>query len=114
MPSFVVNCRKLIDAELLRRSSQVVSVAGGSVYIFGGELHPREPRDNDVHMITLDRSEWPAVINSQDSYLRGRHYDYYPARYDPVSVLPCRNRVGDLERKDLPLLRPGRARHGPD
>ena len=69
MASFAVKCRKLIDAEVLRRSSQVVSVVGGSAYIFGGELRPREPRDNDVHVVSIDGSEWLAVMNRQNSYL---------------------------------------------
>jgi hypothetical protein len=30
-----------------------VSTIGDTVYVFGGELQPREPRDNDVHTIVL-------------------------------------------------------------
>ncbi|KAJ5788222.1 hypothetical protein N7457_003212 [Penicillium paradoxum] len=45
---------KIIDAEILQRSSQVVSVVNRQVHIFGGELRPREPRDNNVHIVALD------------------------------------------------------------
>jgi hypothetical protein len=46
-------CHKLLENEILRRSSQIVSVINNQVYIFGGELLPREPRDNDVHAVSL-------------------------------------------------------------
>ena len=57
MANIVARCHKLVEAEILRRSSQVVSVVGDRVYIFGGELRPREPRDNDVHVVSLDSSK---------------------------------------------------------
>lgn len=57
MANIVARCHKLVEAEILRRSSQVVSVVGDKVYIFGGELRPREPRDNDVHVVSLDSSK---------------------------------------------------------
>lgn len=44
---------KVVDAEILQRSSQVLSVVGGLAYVFGGELRPREPRDNDMHVVAL-------------------------------------------------------------
>jgi hypothetical protein len=37
----------------LQRSSQTLSTIGSLALIFGGELHPREPRDNDVHILDL-------------------------------------------------------------
>lgn len=37
----------------LQRSSQTLSTIGNLALIFGGELHPREPRDSDVHIIDL-------------------------------------------------------------
>ncbi|KAL1966864.1 hypothetical protein VTN77DRAFT_3829 [Rasamsonia byssochlamydoides] len=47
---------KAVDAEeILQRSSQVLSVVDGRAYVFGGELRPREPRDNDVHVLELDK-----------------------------------------------------------
>ena len=57
MSSITAKCHKLIDAEILQRSSQVVSVVNGQAYIFGGELRPREPRDNDVHVVSLGSSK---------------------------------------------------------
>lgn len=44
---------KLATADALQRSSHTVSALGDTVYIFGGELKPREPRDNDVHTLKL-------------------------------------------------------------
>ena len=42
-----------IDAPPLPRSSHSISVIAGRAYIFGGEITPREPVDNDMHVITL-------------------------------------------------------------
>lgn len=42
---------KLLSADILQRSSQIISLTPDNVYIFGGELRPREPRDNDVHVV---------------------------------------------------------------
>lgn len=42
-----------IDAPPLPRSSHSLSVIAGRAYIFGGEITPREPVDNDMHIITL-------------------------------------------------------------
>ncbi|CAD0082351.1 unnamed protein product [Aureobasidium vineae] len=39
--------------KLLQRSSQTLSTLGDRALIFGGELHPREPRDNDVHILKI-------------------------------------------------------------
>ncbi|QKX64028.1 uncharacterized protein TRUGW13939_11201 [Talaromyces rugulosus] len=61
--AITVKCQKLLDAEILQRSSQVVSVVGNRAYIFGGELRPREPRDNGVHAVPLDDAT--ASINTQ-------------------------------------------------
>lgn len=42
-----------IDSAPLPRSSHTLSVVAGRAYIFGGEINPREPVDNDMHVITL-------------------------------------------------------------
>src|SRR5712675_1136822 len=42
-----------IDSTPLPRSSHTLSVIAGRAYIFGGEINPREPVDNDMHVITL-------------------------------------------------------------
>ncbi|KAJ4292603.1 hypothetical protein N0V90_009266 [Kalmusia sp. IMI 367209] len=44
---------RLHAAERLRRSSQVLSVIDNIVYIFGGEVQPRQPVDNQVDILTL-------------------------------------------------------------
>ncbi|KAJ5508979.1 hypothetical protein N7527_011122 [Penicillium freii] len=53
---------KVVEAEILQRSSQIVSVIDRQVYIFGGELRPREPRDNDVHTVSLQD---PATLSTK-------------------------------------------------
>lgn len=42
-----------INVPPLPRSSHSLSVVAGRAYIFGGEVNPREPVDNDMHIITL-------------------------------------------------------------
>ncbi|ORY57314.1 kelch domain-containing protein [Pseudomassariella vexata] len=44
----------------LPRSSHSLNVVAGSAYIFGGEVEPRKPVDNDMHIITLPFSGAPA------------------------------------------------------
>nr|ODN87317.1 hypothetical protein L203_03590 [Cryptococcus depauperatus CBS 7841] len=53
MAKIVATCHKILEDDMLRRSSQIVSVVGDRAYIFGGELRPREPRDNDIHAVSL-------------------------------------------------------------
>lgn len=53
MPALNPSWTKLVTNQQLQRSSHNVSVIDSTVYIFGGELKPREPRDNDVHKIGL-------------------------------------------------------------
>ncbi|CAG8889773.1 unnamed protein product [Penicillium egyptiacum] len=55
---------KVVEAEILQRSSQIVSVVDKQIYIFGGELRPREPRDNDVHLVSLGN---PATLSAKPS-----------------------------------------------
>lgn len=37
----------------LPRSSHSLDIISGNAYVFGGEINPREPVDNDMHVITL-------------------------------------------------------------
>jgi len=53
MTAISAKWQELLEAEVLQRSSQVLAVVDGQAYIFGGELRPREPRDNDVHVLSL-------------------------------------------------------------
>lgn len=45
--------RRLLSNERLRRSSQVVSVVDQTVCIFGGEVQPRQPVDNQIDVFSL-------------------------------------------------------------
>ena len=53
-----------VDLPSLPRSSHTVDVVSGSAYIFGGEFNPRQPVNNDVHVINLPLS----LSASADSY----------------------------------------------
>ncbi|KAI1850573.1 hypothetical protein JX266_003855 [Neoarthrinium moseri] len=44
----------------LPRSSHSLNVVAGSAYVFGGEVEPRQPVDNDMHIINLPISGAPA------------------------------------------------------
>jgi Galactose oxidase, central domain len=55
----MVTFKRIASADILRRSSQTVSVVGDSAYIFGGELEARKPRDNDVHVVNLGTGTSP-------------------------------------------------------
>ncbi|KAK5686655.1 hypothetical protein LTS10_002778 [Elasticomyces elasticus] len=44
-------------SELLQRSSHNVAVLGSKVYVFGGELKPRQPRDNDIFVLDTENQE---------------------------------------------------------
>lgn len=46
-----------IKAPSLPRSSHSLCVVGGRAYVFGGEIAPRQPVDNDMHIITLPSAE---------------------------------------------------------
>ncbi|ENH71733.1 Nitrile-specifier protein 5 [Fusarium oxysporum f. sp. cubense race 1] len=48
---------RITSSKRLYRSSQAVSSVGQKVYIFGGELLPREPVDNRVDVASLDTQE---------------------------------------------------------
>lgn len=53
MASIAATWTKIAASEQLQRSSHNVTAVGDSIYIFGGELKPREPRDNDLHKIDI-------------------------------------------------------------
>lgn len=46
--------KRLLDSDTLRRSSQVVASFGNQLFLFGGEIQPRQPVDNHVHLVSLD------------------------------------------------------------
>jgi hypothetical protein len=45
--------RKVADTARLQRSSHSMSVIGSQAWIFGGELQPRQPVDNQFDLIDL-------------------------------------------------------------
>lgn len=44
---------RLLAADRLRRSSQVVSAVGETVCVFGGEVVPRQPVDDKIDVISV-------------------------------------------------------------
>ena len=48
---------KVVQHNQLKRSSVCASAIGSTVYVFGGELQPRQPRDNHVHKILLSSND---------------------------------------------------------
>ena len=44
---------RLHSAERLRRSSHVLSIINNTAYIFGGEVHPRQPVDSQLDILPL-------------------------------------------------------------
>ncbi|KAK3634694.1 hypothetical protein LTR56_015121 [Elasticomyces elasticus] len=56
------------QSELLQRSSHNVAVLGSKIYVFGGELKPRQPRDNDIFVLdTGDEEPIAATATFVDS-----------------------------------------------
>ena len=51
----------IVSSVLLPRSSHSLSLVKGKLYIFGGEIEPRKPVDNDMHVFTLPSSGDDAV-----------------------------------------------------
>ena len=45
--------RKVAEDDVLKRSSHAVAAIDGVVYVFGGELVARQPRDGDVHAVDV-------------------------------------------------------------
>lgn len=72
-----------IDAPPLPRSSHTLSVIAGRAFIFGGEINPREPVDNDMHIITIPSG----TVSSAD-------YRSIPAKAESVGGPVPEKRVG--------------------
>ena len=51
-----VACERIPARETLPRSSHSLSIINGRAYIFGGEVRPREPVDNTMHVYILPSS----------------------------------------------------------
>ncbi|CAG9939883.1 unnamed protein product [Clonostachys rosea f. rosea IK726] len=53
MPANKATWTRIVSSASLDRSSQAASIVGNKLYIFGGELQPRQPVDNKIHVIDL-------------------------------------------------------------
>lgn len=53
MAAITASWAEVATSEQLQRSSHNVCAIGSSLFVFGGELKPREPRDNDLHKVEL-------------------------------------------------------------
>ncbi|KAL1867548.1 hypothetical protein VTK73DRAFT_4100 [Phialemonium thermophilum] len=85
-----------ISVPPLPRSSHSIDVVAGTAYIFGGELNPRQPVDNDVHAVTLPVSSAPA--------------DYYAIKARSENTASGIAREGKAaEGDDVPAPRVGHA-----
>jgi Kelch motif len=88
----------------LKRSSHTMNIVSGTAYIFGGEISPRQPVDNDMHVVSLPFSSAPA--------------DYYaikavPAKPDTtiVELIPeggegAEAQPREIEMQEVPLSPP--------
>jgi len=56
MSTIAVKWTRLASSARLKRSSQTVSVVANHAWIFGGELQPRQPVDNQFDLVELSKS----------------------------------------------------------
>jgi len=56
MSAITAKWTRLASTARLQRSSQTLSVVKNQAWIFGGELQPRQPVDNQLDIIELSRS----------------------------------------------------------
>jgi hypothetical protein len=61
--------KRLLNEDRLKRSSQVVSVIGDKVCIFGGEVLARQPIDNQVDVFSLKSGNIPHFIHPTNMVL---------------------------------------------
>lgn len=47
----------MAEHDILKRSSHAVAAVDGELFVFGGELVAREPRDGDVHVVGVRAGE---------------------------------------------------------
>lgn len=47
--------RKLADGDVLKRSSHAVAAIDDQIYLFGGELVARQPKDGEVHALAVSK-----------------------------------------------------------
>jgi N-acetylneuraminic acid mutarotase len=46
--------KKVTASDLLKRSSHTVAAINDQVYVFGGELVARQPKDGDVYAVVIN------------------------------------------------------------
>ncbi|KAF4549797.1 Galactose oxidase-like protein 1 [Elsinoe fawcettii] len=63
MPRLTLTWTHITTAPILQRSSHILATDPTIAYVFGGELRPREPRDNDIHTIPLTPSSSPSILS---------------------------------------------------
>ncbi|CAH0028093.1 unnamed protein product [Clonostachys rhizophaga] len=59
MPANKATWTRIVSSASLDRSSQAASIVSNKLYIFGGELQPRQPVDNKIHVIDLTQGRDP-------------------------------------------------------
>ncbi|KAM0705951.1 hypothetical protein Q7P35_007311 [Cladosporium inversicolor] len=65
--SLTASWKKVAEGDVLRRSSHAVAAVDGQVYVFGGELVARQPRDGDVHAVALGGDSQPTPLTLPSS-----------------------------------------------
>lgn len=63
--------KKVAEHDVLKRSSHAVAAIDGQIYVFGGELVARQPRDGDMHTIALGSGtfEQPSDLHDRTTAL---------------------------------------------
>lgn len=111
---------KIASSEILRRSSQVIWATSDSVFVFGGELLPRQPRDNHVHLVKLNGKLTSYLLLHEAHSLTGiSSFRTQCLLLDPVRrvQLPFTqsgHRIYLAQWQGLHLLRPRRRGHESD
>lgn len=107
---------RLLDTERLRRSSQVLSVIDQTVFIFGGEVKPREPVDDKVDLFSLKSG----MLLSNMKFWPSGYLLTQPRRCTSTGDQKCLNCTHTTCRKcfgchqwqSLSVFWPRRCRHG--
>lgn len=71
------NWKRILSEDRLRRSSHVLSVLDNTVCIFGGEVQPRQPVDNQVDIVSLKSGRTSPTIHA-NMVLQLRHMQMRP------------------------------------
>lgn len=108
--------RRILSEDRLRRSSHALSVVEGNVCIFGGEVQPRQPVDNQVDIVSLKAGNTSHVhtASRQHGAAANARRRCAPVR-DQVAIhgaqRPRGQPLGRPPRPHVPLLGPRRHQH---